>query len=151
MVVYKSAMSELTLKYTPSQYRKVKIASSRDIYEMLGEMYNADTMEYREEMIVVYLNGANNTVGFARHSLGSTGSCTVDQKIILTEALLSGAVSITISHNHPSGQLHPSRQDEKVTAEMKKACEAVGIGFLDHVIVAGDMSGYYSFSDEGKI
>lgn len=144
-------MPELTLKYTPSQYKKVKIKSSRDIFDIVGEMYNADTIAYREEMIIVYLNGANNTVGFARHSLGSTGSCTVDPKIILTEGLLSGAVSITISHNHPSGQLHPSSQDEKVTKEMKSACEAVGIRFLDHVIVAGDMSGYYSFSDEGKI
>lgn len=151
MITYKSSMPVLTLKYTPSEYKKVKVSSSTDLYSVLKDVFDSDTIEYREEMIVMYLDGGNRTVGVSKHSFGSTSVCLVDPKVILTEALLSGSIGIALSHNHPSGQIHPSKQDEMVTREIKKACEAVGIRFLDHIIVAGDKSGYYSFADEGKI
>ena len=150
MITYKSAMPVMTLKYRPSEYKKTKVIDSTTLYSVFKNHFDPDTVEYREEMLVVYMNSANNTIGVTKHSFGGTGSTIVDVKVILTEALLCGATSIALAHNHPSCQLQPSREDEKVTQRVKIGCEAVGIRLLDHIIVAGDFSGYYSFLDEGK-
>lgn len=144
-------MPSLSLKYTPGTYKKMKVSHSKDLFNVFVDIYNEDTIEYREECLVVYMNGANNTIGFSKHTTGSTCSSVIDPKIILTEALLCGANSIALSHNHPSCQLDPSIEDENITKKVKQACEVIGIRFLDHLIIAGDKSGYYSFCDEGKI
>lgn len=151
MKTYKSPLPEITLKYKSGEFKKTKITMSIDIVEVVKNLFDADTIEYNESFIVLFLNGANNTVGWTKHSSGGTAQTVVDVKIILTEALLCGASSIAVSHNHPSGQLYPSREDECVTRRIKTGCDAIGIRFLDHIIIAGDNTGYYSFADEGKI
>lgn len=64
------------------------------------------------------------------------------------KALLCGAVSIIVVHNHPSGDAAPSKEDINVTKRIKKAGEVIGIGLLDHIII-GD--GYYSFLENDLI
>ena len=152
MTVYKSKLPEITLKYKSGEIYKSKISSSEDLFKVMYEMFNADTLEYNEEMIVVFLNGANNTIGWMKHSTGGTSQTIVDVKMLLASTLQCGAASIAIAHNHPSGQRHPSREDDKVTQRIKTGCEAIGVRFLDHVIICGDNdNNYYSFADEGKI
>lgn len=151
MKTYKSNMPELAIKYKSSGIKKVQIKSSDDAFQVLRDMYDADTLEYNESTIVIFLNQANNTIGWTRHTSGGMSKAIVDVKMIMAEALLCGASSIMFSHNHPSGQLFPSPEDIKQTARLKEACEILDIRFIDHVIVAGDLSGYYSFADEGRI
>ena len=150
MTVYKSKLPEITLKYKTGEIYKTKITSSLDLFNVMYKMFNADTLEYNEEVIVVFLNGAHNTIGWMKHSSGGTAQTIIDVKMLLATALQCGASSIAIAHNHPSGQNHPSREDEKVTQHIKTGCDAIGIRFLDHIIVSGE-NRYYSFSDEGKI
>jgi DNA repair protein RadC len=69
--------------------------------------------------------------------------------MLLKLALEKKATSLAVAHNHPSGQKFPSREDEKVTQRVKIGCEAVGLRFLDHLIIAD--GSYYSFCDEGKV
>jgi DNA repair protein RadC len=59
------------------------------------------------------------------------------------------AVSIILCHNHPSGNLRPSRADEEITTKIKNAAKYFDITVLDHIIVSTD--GYYSFADEGGL
>lgn len=151
MKTYKSPMPEISLKYKTGQFKKVQILCSQDLFEVFKEMYDQDTIEYSESMIVIYLNNANNTIGWTRHTSGGTVHTVVDPKMILTEALLCGAAGIAVSHNHPSGNLKASEPDKKVNEKVKKDCEALDIRFLDHIIVAGDKSGYYSFCDDGQL
>ena len=67
----------------------------------------------------------------------------------LKEALLHDATSFILVHNHPSGNLKPSRYDEELTQRVNRAAQAVNLRMIDHVIVTeGD---YYSFSENGKI
>lgn len=82
-------------------------------------------------------------------SRGGLSASTVDVRVVLREALMGGAVSIALCHNHPSGSLRPSEADLQVTKLLAEACKAVQIRLIDHVIVSSE--GYYSFSDEGKI
>ena len=151
MKTYKSNMPELSIKYKSSGLKKVQIRSSDDAFQVLKDMYDADTLEYSESTIIIFLNQANNTIGWTRHTSGGMSSTVVDVKIVMAEALLCGASSIMFSHNHPSGQLFPSPEDVKLTNRLKEACSVLDIRFLDHIIVAGDLSGYYSFADEGRI
>ncbi|MEP6596543.1 MAG: JAB domain-containing protein [Ginsengibacter sp.] len=56
---------------------------------------------------------------------------------------------MVLAHNHPSGNLKPSRQDEELTQKIKCAATYHDIKVLDHLIISND--GYYSFSDEGLL
>ena len=77
---------------------------------------------------------------------GITGTV-ADPRIILKKALEEDAVSIILCHNHPSGNLLPSRADEELTQKIKEASRYFDIKVLDHIIVSEE--GYYSFADEG--
>ncbi|MDD7251847.1 MAG: DNA repair protein RadC [Prevotellaceae bacterium] len=84
-----------------------------------------------------------------RISEGGLSSTVVDPRMVLKYAISHNAAAIVLAHNHPSGAINPSREDDNLTARMQRACEAVGIRFIDHIIVSG--SGYYSYSSNGKI
>ena len=56
---------------------------------------------------------------------------------------------IILSHNHPSGSTVASTQDNNLTSQLKKGCEAIGIRLLDHIILTGDT--YLSYTDEGML
>ncbi len=116
---------------------------------MLQEMYDADTLEYTESFVVIYLNRANNSIGWQRMSSGGTAGTIIDVKVLMTTALKCNAHGLILSHNHPSGNLRPSEQDLAVTKKLVKAGELLEIKILDHIIVTA--SGYYSFQDEGVI
>jgi len=150
--IYKSELSELQLRYKKSTFDKITITSSGDMFKAFRPLFNQDTIGYSEETIVLYLNNANKTLGYLKHSSGGTSHTVIDIKTILSVALLAGACCMAFAHNHPSGQMYPSNEDLKITSKMLEACQTVGIRFLDHIIVSGDDEDkYYSFSDEGKM
>jgi DNA repair protein RadC len=146
---YKSDIPEITIKFRHSDIKKKKITSSSLCYEILKEMYDADTLEYFESSIAIYLNRANNTIGWQKISQGGLSGTVVDVRIILATALKCGASAIILSHNHPSGNLFPSTSDDKLTEKINDACKIMEIKLLDHMIITSE--GYYSYSDEGKI
>lgn len=84
-----------------------------------------------------------------RLSQGGLTETAMDVRMIIKEALLCNATVVAICHNHPSGNNQPSRDDDRITSTVNKACEMMRIYFLDHVIVTdGD---YYSYRENGKI
>ena len=84
-----------------------------------------------------------------RISRGGLTETNVDVRIIIKEAVMNNATALALVHNHPSGNIHPSKFDDTLTQTLKKACELMRIHFLDHVIVCdGD---YYSYHDRGKL
>jgi DNA repair protein RadC len=98
-----------------------------------------------EEFWILLLNQAKHVIGKHRISTGGVTGITVDAKMVFRPALEALACSLVLVHNHPSGQLIPSKQDIELTNKLKLAGKALDITVLDHVIVA--RSGYYSFSD----
>ncbi|MEA4937018.1 MAG: DNA repair protein RadC [Paludibacter sp.] len=124
-----------------------KISSSIDLYELF-EVNMADL--HHEEFWIALLDGANKVIDTKKISQGGSQNTIVDIPLILKFALEKTAVSIAVAHNHPSGQNYPSREDEKVTKHIRAGCEAVGLRFIDHIIVARG-GRYYSFCDEGKM
>jgi DNA repair protein RadC len=79
---------------------------------------------------------------------GLTGTI-ADPRIILKKALEENAVSIILGHNHPSGNLRPSKADEEFTLKIKEGAKYLDIKLLDHIIVSEE--GYFSFADKGLL
>src|ERR1035437_10838163 len=144
-------LPELELKYKSGKNEKVKIKSSIDSATVLRKLFNADTIEYNEEVIVLYLNGANKTIGWIKHSSGGTSQSVLDVKMILTSGLLCGASNIILAHNHPSGEMRPSEADKVITRRLKAGCDAIGMSLIEHIILSGEDENYYSFSDDGRM
>jgi len=102
-----------------------------------------------EEFWVLYLNQANKLIKQQRISHGGISEVSVDVRIIIREAVLSNATIIVACHNHPSGSIRPSRADDDVTQQLKRACQIMRLHFMDHVIVADGQ--YYSYHEEGRL
>jgi DNA repair protein RadC len=102
-----------------------------------------------EEMWVLLLDRAKRVKGKVMVSSGGTSATVGDVKIILKHAISQLASSIILAHNHPSNNPRPSIQDDALTEQLKRACDAVGIPLDDHIIVC--RGNYYSYHMEGKI
>ena len=126
------------------EYKQVK--SSEDLLEVF-EPYMIDINH--EEFWIAILNSANRVLGVYKLTQGGTNQTVVDLPMLLKLSLEKSAHSIAVGHNHPSGQVQPSNEDNNITNRIKEGCKAIGIRLIDHIIVARGK--YYSFADEGKI
>ena len=102
-----------------------------------------------EECRVLMLNQAHGIIGDELISKGGLASASVDVRVIFRSALLHGAASIVLCHNHPSGNLRPSADDDKLTRGVQRAGETMNIRLIDHVIVSE--CGYYSYLENDKL
>ncbi|MFV0392168.1 MAG: RadC family protein, partial [Paludibacteraceae bacterium] len=87
-----------------------------------------------EEFWIVLLNGVNKVMETKRLTQGGMKQTVVDVPMMLRLCLEKSAQSIAVAHNHPSGEIRPSHEDEQITLRIKEGCNAVGIRFLDHII-----------------
>jgi DNA repair protein RadC len=127
-----------------SALEKTVVRTSRDIAQYL----QATLKDYNYEVFaVIFLNRANKINHFEIISKGGITGTVADPRIILKKALEEDATSIVLCHNHPSGNLHPSRADEELTKKIKDAASYFDIKIIDHIIVSEE--GFYSFADEG--
>ncbi len=140
---------ELVYKTTVKASERPKISSVKDCYQLLKELWNENTIEMQEEFIVMLLNRANKVIGIYKASSGGLTGTVADPRLILAAAIKSLAVSIILSHNHPSGNLKPSRADEELTQKLKVAAAYHDIKVIDHIIITSE--GYYSFANEGLL
>ena len=122
------------------------ISSGSDVYELMRhELAHLP----QEQIWVLFLDRRLHVKKISKISSGGLTASVVDIKIILKEALLEQAEGLILCHNHPSGNLRPSTQDDNVTARLQKGCEALDIRMLDHVIITSE--GFYSYSDNSRL
>lgn len=145
----KVAEVELVYKTKVKASERPKINSSRDIYEIMRQLWDANKMDMLEEFKVLLLNRGNRIIGVYEVSSGGITGTVADPRLILAAALKSLSVGIVLCHNHPSGNLTPSRADEQLTRKIKEAAAYHDITVLDHIILTGE--GYLSFADEGLL
>lgn len=125
---------------------KIVVRSSREIAEYIQSLLK----DLQNEVFgVVFLNQANRIKHYEVISVGGITGTVADPRIIFKKALAEDAVSIILFHNHPSGNLTPSRADQELTTKITSAARLFDIRILDHIIVSED--GYFSFADEGLI
>ena len=123
-----------------------RLSSPQDIYEyMHPTMQDLDV----EEAWVLLLNQGFQLIKPVRLSHGGISETAVDIRLIMKEAIVNNATVIALCHNHPSNNLFPSRNDDNLTRNVKKACETMRIPCLDHVMVTD--GAYYSYSEKGRL
>lgn len=126
--------------------QQIAIPSSNDAYQYIAP-YLVDLKH--EEFWVFCLNRANKIIQVKPISAGGVSGTVVDVKMILKLAIDKLASGILLCHNHPSGNLAPSKSDIELTNKVVTASRSMDVVVLDHLIVSDQ--GYYSFADEGML
>lgn len=106
----------------------------------------------REHFVALLLNARSNVIGVTTVSIGTLSASLVHPRELFKPAILAGAATVIIAHNHPSGDATPSHEDREMTRRMVKAGELLSVPVIDHVILgAPDWNGcgWYSFKDSG--
>jgi DNA repair protein RadC len=139
---------EIICNYKPAKRAAdlPKISCSRNAFDYLKSIWG-DTMEYKEQFVILLLNRASKVLGWAKISEGGISGTVADPKVIFQIALKGCASSIILSHNHPSGNVQPSENDILLTRKLKSAGEFLDLPVYDHLII--NPVGFYSFADEG--
>lgn len=144
-------VAEIELVYRHiADYKNIPVTkSSQQNYELLLSVWDKDKIDLVEQFKILLLNRAFKVLALYTVSTGGVSGTVADPRLIFTAALKINASAIVLAHNHPSGNLNPSRADEELTRKIKNAGLFLDIMVLDHLIITS--TGYYSFSDEGLI
>lgn len=142
-------LPEITIKVSIKKGDKqlLKINSPSSCASAFRMIFDADTISWKEEVVMLLLNTANELIGTYKISSGGTASCVIDPKIVFTVALQGCATNIILAHNHPSGNLKPSNEDIALTKKLVDGGRLLGITVFDHLIITENL--YLSMQEEG--
>ena len=98
---------------------------------------------------IVFLDVQNKFIAFEEMFRGTLTQTSVYPREVVIAALKMQAAAVVLTHNHPSGSVHPSRADEALTQTLKAALALVDVRVLDHIIVSE--SGSLSMAEKGLI
>ena len=140
------AAMELGRRNKASKIKNPRINSSKNAFEVITDVLSDLP---HEEIWVIAMSRHNRVVEKYQVSKGGVSGTVADIKLIFKPAIQLLSSAIILCHNHPSGNLQPSKADIMLTEKVKAAGEVLDITVLDHIIVCDDS--YYSFADEGKM
>ena len=121
---------------TKRKYRGKKpkeIRGPEDVVAVIGRKLRH---EKREHFLVLLLNARHEVIGRETVSIGSLNASIVHPREVFKPAILASAASLVLVHNHPSGDPEPSEEDASISKRLVQVGELIGIGVLDHVIIA---------------
>ena len=139
---YKGIRCRVCLVRENTDSETIWINNDQAAYELVKEeLVSSD----RERFLSIMLTGTNDLIGVETVSIGSITECTAMPREIFKSAILANAVSIILCHNHPSGDLKPSKEDVSITKRLIEAGELLRIKVHDHLIITH--KGFYSLRD----
>lgn len=147
-----SNISEIKVKVGYKAKTNYKITCPEDVYNVAKHLWDNvfQDMQLRERMVMLALNRGNEVLGYHVVSIGGTAGTLVDPTVVFKILFnLANSAAFILIHNHPSGLLKPSRQDDKMTQKMKEASELLDFQLIDHLIVSHE--GYYSYQNVGEV
>lgn len=140
-----SLLKRFSLKSKDTNFQKIKITTPSDAYHLIRQFYH-DDIEIYESAFILLVNASNTTIGYAKISQGGVIGTVVDLKIIAKYAIESLATGVILAHNHPSGNLKPSKSDIDLTEKIIKGLKTLDINLMDHMIITSD--NYLSMKEE---
>lgn len=132
--------ARMVIKESKGQYLK----GSTDVFYVMKPIFAE--VDDVERMYCIFMDTKNNILSMDKVATGSLTSSSIYPRELIKLALKHKAGSVVISHNHPSGDPHPSNEDKQMTLKLAFAFKAIDVSLLDHIIVGET---YYSFADEG--
>ncbi len=125
-----------------------RISSPQDAVDVIGkQLCEMD----REVLCVINLKADNKPINCHFASIGALNQTLAHPRELFKSSILSNAANMILLHCHPSSNLQPSKEDTILTDRMIRLCDLMGIPLLDHIIVGGDNSRYFSFREKGMI
>lgn len=125
---------EVLVNYGPYK-ENVIITSPQHVYEFLKSCLIDNS---REHFITLYLDASNQIIGYAVVSIGTANASVAHPREIFQRAVLIGACSIIVAHNHPSGNLVFSNEDLQITKRLEDCAEILGMKLLDHIVFSSE-------------
>jgi DNA repair protein RadC len=119
------------------------------VVEYLRTVWDDDTIDLREDCLLICLTGAHEVIGWVRVGSGTFDTALVEPRLVFGVALQTGSAAIIFAHNHPSGRPDPSDEDRALTHRLADGAKLLRIGFLDHVILT--RTDYFSFANAGLL
>lgn len=126
-----------------SDYR---LAGAEDVTALMGSVLGDLD---KEVVCVINLKADGTPINCNFASMGTVSRSLACPKELFKSSILSNAAMMMLAHNHPSGNLTPSKEDINLTGHMIVLCDMMGIPLVDHVIVGGDSGQYFSFLNNG--
>jgi DNA repair protein RadC len=134
-----------TIMYPTAEVKTIR--SSSDAAEILYPyLMNLD----HEKFYVLAMSNNNSVIDVIKISEGGLTATIVDPRILFKRLLISGASGYILAHNHPSGNINPSREDRELTSRLKEGGNILNLRCLDHVIIGWNKE-YYSFLDNSDL
>ena len=140
---------ELVYKTTVKPSQRPTVKTSKDCYELLKKTWDENKIEFVEQFKVILLNKSQKVLDIYEMSTGGVAGTVADPRLIFIAALKANACKVILCHNHPSGNLTPSRADEELTHKIYHGGKFLEIDVVDHLIITSE--GYYSFVDNGLL
>ena len=139
----------MNIRLTKEQ--KIKILNSTDVYSIMQQILMRENKigRNKEHFWVVGLSNINKILYIELVSLGSIKTTVVDPMDVYSWALQKSCVKLIFVHNHPGGELKPSKMDKDITDRMIQVGKIVNIEVIDHLIITEKK--YYSFVDDGLL
>ena len=131
---------ELVMESSKNYLVNKRISSPSCAINSIEEIFSLST-KAEEILIMICLNCKNDIVGAFEVSRGSINSSIVHPREVFKRALLLNSASILIAHNHPSGDVTPSKEDIKITERLLECGKILGIELFDHIIIGKDDEG----------
>lgn len=124
------------------------VKSPEDAVKLIGqELCEMD----REVVCIINLKSDGTPINCTFASMGALDRSVAHPRELLKATILSNASTMIMIHNHPSGNLDPSIEDSILTDRMIKICDLVGVPLVDHIIVGGNNSDYFSFKEKDRL
>ena len=123
----------------------VKIACAQDVLPLVRDIAG----KQQEYFLCISLNGANEVIEKRVVTIGLLDKSPVHPREVFADVIADRAAAVILAHNHPSGELQPSKADLRMHDQLTEAAKILGLRILDHVIVT--RKGYYSFQEGGLI
>lgn len=132
----------------PSIYSDIILDSPQAVVELMAK----ELAQYdREVLCILNMKTDGQVINMNIVSVGTVNSSLVNPREVFKSSILSNASGIIAIHNHPSGNIKPSREDRNITKRLKECGELMGIELLDHIIIGGTNGKMFSFKSENRL
>ena len=131
--------------------RKIKIYNAHDIYNVMREILilEEESDRMKEHFWTISLDNGNTVLNIELVSLGTATSVPVEPMEVYSIPLQKKAIKLILVHNHPSGNIVPSHNDEDITDRLIQVGLIMNVPVIDHLIITENS--YYSFAESGLL
>lgn len=127
------------------------LSTPDDAAALLIAYYERHADDDREHFVALLLDAQNGLNALAPLSIGTLTASLVHPREVFRAAILAGAASVIVAHNHPSGDPNPSREDKRLTAQLVEAGRLLEIRLHDHLIIGSGTGRWVSMAQEGLL